>query len=94
MTHTDKPGSIGKGSYEQFPGEANYQFLGLPRDAESNTAWRRQGKAAEDRDSNRRPIEGNKAWVAHFHLHANRPALARPAVLAPVFRTSGTGWHC
>ena len=56
-SHTDKPGSTGKGSCERFPGEADYQCLGLP--TWGSTAWRRQGKAAEDRDSNRRLVEGN-----------------------------------
>lgn len=54
MIHTDKPGSTGKESCEQFPGEADCQWLGLPTNAEGSTAWRRQEKAAEDRDSNRR----------------------------------------
>lgn len=58
-THTDKPGSIGKGSCEQFLGEADYQCLGLPTNAVGNTAWRLQGRAAADRDSNRRPVEGS-----------------------------------
>jgi hypothetical protein len=59
MPHIDKPGSTGKGSCEQFPGEADYQCLGLPTNAEGNTAWRLQEKAVEDQDSNRRLEEGS-----------------------------------
>jgi hypothetical protein len=59
MIHTDKPGSTGKGSCEQFPGEADDQCFGLQTNVEGSTTWRRQGKAAEDRDSNRRLVEGN-----------------------------------
>ena len=58
MIHTDRPGSTGKGSCEQFPGEADFQCLGLPINAEDSTAWRPQGKTAEGRDSNRRLGEG------------------------------------
>ena len=59
MIHSDKPGSNGKGSCERSPGEADYRCLGLLRNAESSTAWRRQGRAAEGRGSNRRPVVGS-----------------------------------
>ena len=91
MIHTDRPGSTGKGSCGRFPGEANYQSLGLPRDAEGSTAWCRQGKAAEDRDSNRRPVEDSMPSVAHFHPRASTPVPAGLVVLVAETRTSGTG---
>ena len=59
MIRIDKPGSTGKGSCERFPGEVNCQCLGPLTNADGSTAWRRQGKAAEGRDSNRRLEEGN-----------------------------------
>lgn len=89
MIHTDKPGSTGKGSCEQSPGEGDYQCLGLLKDAEGSTTWRRQGMAAGGQDSNKRPGKGNMPCVAHFHSHANIHVPAWPAV-----RTTGTVWHC
>lgn len=89
--HTDRPGSTGRGSCGRFPGEADYQRSGLPRDAEGSTAWRHQGKAGEDRDSNRRPVKDNMPSVAHFHPRASTPVPAGLVVLVAGTRTSGTG---
>jgi hypothetical protein len=38
MTHTDKPGSTGKESCKQSLGEEDYQYLGLLKNVEGNTA--------------------------------------------------------
>ena len=93
MIHTGRPGSTGKGSCGRFPGEADYQCLGLPRDAEGSTAWRRQGKAAEDRDNNRRPVEGSTPSVVHSHSRVSTLVPAGLVVLAAEPRTNGTGGH-
>jgi len=92
--HSDRPGSTGKGSYGRFPEEADYQCLALPRDAEGSTAWRLQGKAADDRDSNRRPVEDSTPLVGHFRRHASIPVPADPTVLVPGLHMSGTEGHC
>lgn len=92
--HTGRPGNIGKGSYGQFPGEADYRNLGLPRGAGGSTAWSHQGKAAEDRDSNRRPVKDSMALGARFHRRACTSVLAEPVALIHGFRTDGAGGHC
>ena len=92
-THTDKPGSTGKESCEQFPGEGDDQYLGLPKEMDGST-WRRQGKAAEDRDSNKRPVVGSKPWAARSRPRASTLALAQLGGPALGFRTSGIVWHC
>ena len=89
--HTDRPGSTGKGSYGRFPGEADYRCLGLPRDAEGSTAWCHQGKAAEGRGSNRRPVEDSTLSVARLLRHAGTPVLAGPVVLVAGSHRNGTG---
>jgi len=92
--HTDKPGSIGKESCEQFPGEGGDQYLGLPREMDDSTAWRRQGKAAEGRDSNKRPVVGSMPWAARSLPRASTLALAQLGGPALVFRTRGLVWRC
>jgi hypothetical protein len=94
MPRSDKPGSTGRESYKQFPEEADYRGLGLPRDVEGSTAWYHQGNAAEDRDSNRRSVEGSMFWEAHSRPHASTPVPAQPAVLGLGFRMRGNVWHC
>ena len=89
--HTYRPGSTGKGSCGRFPGEADYQCLGLPRDAEGSTAWHRQGKAAEDQDSNRRPVGDNMPSEVHSRPRASTPVPAEQTALGAEFRTRGTG---
>jgi len=86
------PGNTGKESYGRFPGEANCQYLGHPRDAEGNTAWRHQGKAAEDRDSNRRPEEDNMALGVHLHPRESKSVPAEPTALG--CRKNAPGGHC
>lgn len=89
---TCRPGSTGRGSCGRFPEEAGYQSSGPPTGAEGSTAWRRQGKAAEGRDSNKRPVGGSMPWVAQFHPLAGTPVPAGEVVdLGLEFRTSGTG---
>ena len=90
--HTCKPGNTGRGSCGRFPAGAGYQSSGPPRGAEGSTAWRRQGKAAEGRDSNKRPVDGNMPWVAQSHPPVGTPVPAGEVVeLVLEFRTSGTG---
>ena len=88
------PGNTGKESYGRFPEEANYQCLGHPTDAEDNTAWHHQGRAAEDRDSNRRPEEDSMTSGVHFRPHASTSGPAEPIALVLGFRKNESGGHC
>ena len=56
-------------------------------------AWRHQGKAAEDRDSNRRPEEDSMASGVHFHPRGRTPVPAEPTAPVLGFRKSGPGGH-
>ena len=91
---TCTPGSTGRGSCGRFPEEAGYQSSGPPRGAEGSTAWRRQGKAAEGRDSNKRPVKDSTPWVAQFHPLVGIPVPAGGlAGFAVETRTSGSEGH-